>query len=354
MTTMARPAAPYRPFALTPGMARLCDVLGSRAALAGGEALFFHFDPAAEGGQAAAWLDLEAGGFSWRLECLDLDFLATVNEAFAEMNARHLPEDFRRAALLYFLHPFLTHLENLLDVPIQAIPVGEEGAFDDHFPPLAFTLKLTRENPAQEKGGARHVPLRLRAASEAGADWLAGRVLDAFPETRTHPDRARWRLPATLQAAAMQAPLELLENLAIADILIPPEYPAQDGHLKLILGDCADESGFCLDVSDGRAVVTDFYRNKEARMDAPENPPESQAALAALEVPIRFELEKKLLPLAEIEALSPGKTFTLGVDPLSAVTVTLHGQPLAAGRLVDLGGTLGVQITRLIRKPPTS
>jgi type III secretion system YscQ/HrcQ family protein len=358
MTVMARPAAPYRPFALTPGMARLCDVLGSRAALAGEAALSFHFDPAAEGGQAAAWLDLEAGGFSWRLECLDLDFLETVNAAFAGTDARHLPEDFRRAALLYFLHPFLTRLENLLGVPIQAIPVSEERAFDDHFPPLAFTLKLTREDPAQENGAARHIPLRLRAASEAGADWLARRMLDAFPETRIHPDRARWRLPVILEASAMQAPLELLENLAIADILIPPEYPAKDGHLKLILSDCAGESGFCLAVSGGRAVVTDFYRNKEVRMDAPENPPETtpetQAALAALEVPIRFELEKKLLPLAEIEALSPGKTFTLGVDPMSAVTVTLHGQPLAAGRLVDLEGTLGVQITRLIRKPPVS
>jgi type III secretion system YscQ/HrcQ family protein len=342
----ARPATPYRPPALTPGMARLCGALASRAALAGGEALSFHFDPVAGGKKAALALDFEAGGFSWRLECFDLDFLDTVNEAFAETDARHLPEDFQRAALLYFLHPFLAPLENALGAPIHASAAQPGSAFDDRDTALDFTLELAQKNPA------RRIPFALRAASEAGADWLAGRILDAFPHTKKHPGRPDWRLPVTLEAGAMRVPLALLQNLALADILIPPEYPAQDGHLKLILPDAGMDMGFCLDVSDGRAVVTDFYHpHQEARMDAPENPPTNQNALAALEVPIHFELEKKLLPLAEIEALAPGKTFLLATDPMSAVTVTLHGQALAAGRLVDLGGTLGVQITRLLHKP---
>ena len=72
---------------------------------------------------------------------------------------------------------------------------------------------------------------------------------------------------------------------------------------------------------------------------------------AALEVTIHFELEKKLLPFYELESLCPGKTFRLGVEPLSPVTLTLNGQALARGRLVDLNGALGVQITRLTGTP---
>jgi type III secretion system YscQ/HrcQ family protein len=346
---------PYHPFVLTLGMARLCDVLSSRAALAdeGGPSfpLSFHFDPAADDGAAAASIDLEAGGFPWRLEFFDLDFLQAMNEAFAKTDILRLPEALRRAALLFFLRPFLTHLENALDAPIHALQVqgatqkASNGAFDEKVqvePPLSFTLDLTGEY-----GLARRVPLRLRVASGSSAAWLAKRILAACPHVRKHPERSSWRFPVTLEAGTMRVPLDLLKSLAVADILIPPEYPAKDGHLKLILP--GSDTGFCLDVSDGRAVVTDFYRNEETRVDAPEKP----SALAALEVPIRFELEKKLMPLSEIEALAPGKTFPLGTNPLFAVTVSLHDQTLAQGRLVDLGGTLGVQITRLAKKPET-
>ncbi|MDR1521143.1 MAG: hypothetical protein LBU23_13525, partial [Planctomycetota bacterium] len=70
---MERPTtpAPYRPPALTLGMARLCSALASRAALAAENSAFplsFHFEPDAVPLAEQAALTLEAGGFPWRLE----------------------------------------------------------------------------------------------------------------------------------------------------------------------------------------------------------------------------------------------------------------------------------------------
>lgn len=66
-----------------------------------------------------------------------------------------------------------------------------------------------------------------------------------------------------------------------------------------------------------------------------------------LELPVVFELERRLLTVRDVEALAPGYTFALGGDALSPVTLTVNGRPVARGRLVDLNGTLGVQLTEV-------
>ena len=68
-------------------------------------------------------------------------------------------------------------------------------------------------------------------------------------------------------------------------------------------------------------------------------------AVGELELPVVFELERRLLAVRDVEALAPGYTFALGCDALAPVTLTVNGRAVARGRLVDLNGTLGVQLT---------
>jgi type III secretion system YscQ/HrcQ family protein len=354
--------APYRPPVVTLGMARLCGALASRAALTAENLAFplsFHFEPNAAPLTEQAALTFEAGGFPWRLEFYSLDFLAS-NPAFAKVEIRRLPEPLVRAALLLALQPFLDRLESALEAPVNPYDEAADRApnpLNWLKPVLRFTLDFAEEAPEKDaaRGNprSRQVPVGLRASSREGANWLCNRVREALPETRKYPQRTSLLLETRLEAASMRVPGEILQNLAVADILIPPEYPAKDGRLILRL---SGGPGFCLAVADGRATVTDFHHDiHDKEMDVnPPDPPGGKPELAALKVPIHFELERKLLPLATIEALAPGSVFPLGTDPLSAVTVTLNGQALAAGRLVDLGGVLGVQITRLLQTPETS
>ena len=77
--------------------------------------------------------------------------------------------------------------------------------------------------------------------------------------------------------------------------------------------------------------------------------PGNAIPLDTLEVPVTFELDRRLMSIAEIAALAPGYTFTLAKDPTGPVTIRVNGICMGTGRLVDLGGTLGVQLVSLER-----
>ena len=77
-----------------------------------------------------------------------------------------------------------------------------------------------------------------------------------------------------------------------------------------------------------------------------------QGDLEKLELNITFELPGLRLPLAECARLAPGYTFTLSADAANLpVTVRAGGRAVALGRLVDVGGTVGVQLTQLAGTP---
>jgi len=291
---------------------------------------------------AAASFELEAGGYPWRLDFAHVDFLA-AHPALAEADFARLPVGLRAALVEQVLQDLLEKLENALGASVTAretVPPPRQWLT----PTLAFALRFAAE------GQSWQVPLRLTVGAREGAAWLAQRTLAALPQARLSPTRGEWPLSARVLAGGMSLTLDALRALSPGDVLLPPAYPAANGDLILALG---ENFGFRLRVADGVATVGeaihDFYRETDM---GETNPSADGATLdaSALRVEIRFELERKLLPLAEVETLTPGKTFALGVDPLAPVTLTLNGQPLASARLVDLGGTLGVQVERLLTR----
>lgn len=345
---------PYAPPSLLPGMAGLCSALASRAALKDG-ALRFFFDPvtpvAPASGVASRFI-LEADGFPFRLEFAALDFLA-AHEALRGLEIARLPEAVRLATIAMVLEPFRDALENALKITLVPVSAAETPV-DWLHPPFRFALDFTS---ADDRTWA--IPFSLSVAREEGAVWLMSRVLAALPQAWRNQERGNWPIAVSVLAGVMRLPLGLLEKLQLGDVLLPPDYPAAKGQAFLVL---SEQAGFRLAISGDKATVLDridhFCEEKETRVNSEaqspadgKTSPENPVADGSLEVTVHFELEKKLLPLSEIESLLPGKTFFLGTDPFSEVTVVLNGRTLASGRLVDLNGTLGVQITRLSSKP---
>jgi type III secretion system YscQ/HrcQ family protein len=228
---------------------------------------------------------------------------------------------------------------------VQGEPFGPSGP-----EPLHFSLDF------EPPGRRFRLPLRLRAEDEAGCLALAER-LASFPAWR-NPRSAAWPVPVTLAAGRMTLPAAEWEALAVSDILLPPDYPAAQGRLALLL---ANGGELNLSVRSGRAeviawntsevtTVSDLNQPPESTSTDPPPPETAPPGPAAPEVIITFEGGKKLLPWGDLEALAPGRSFPLEVDPLGPVTLAVNGRALAAGRLVDLGGTLGVEITRLLER----
>lgn len=94
----------------------------------------------------------------------------------------------------------------------------------------------------------------------------------------------------------------------------------------------------------------DSQNAQSARSDSPQNLAggnEQTFDTGALELIVSFELERRLMSVQDISALSPGYTFAIGSDALSPVTVRVNGKAIGAGRLVDVQGVLDIQITEL-------
>ncbi len=299
---------------------------------------------------------LEAGGFLWTLELGELELLAG-HPGLAGADLAALPEPLRLASLDWLFRPLWSGLSARLATVVRPAAEPEEKPGEGEW----LELVLRRWAPEEEAGPT---PVRLRPAESPAARWLAEVLLQTLPQRNAGPS-PDLLVAAALVAGRMAVPVRLLAGLAAGDIFLPPDYPAAEGRLWLDLP--GGRRTVRLALADGRAQVLDLCLLEdfmtlnptpteepdieENRPEAaPEPAPETAAPtamdpLADLEVTVNFELERKLMTLAEIAALTPGAAFPLGVDPLAPVTLTTGGRPIARGRLVDMGGVLGVQIT---------
>ena len=67
-----------------------------------------------------------------------------------------------------------------------------------------------------------------------------------------------------------------------------------------------------------------------------------------IDIRLSFELDRRLITVGELASLEPGYVFTMDGSGQSPVTIRANGKAIARGRLVDLSGTLGVQLTETL------
>lgn len=295
-------------------------------------------------------LSLEAGGFQWSL-CLGSWDLLAFDDALRRVEPESLPEEFKLAGAALVLKPALAALERALETPVT---VSGPGRLDDaEHDGLEFGLGLKAED-----GLSAYVPLMIRPHDARAYGWLTDTLA-------RWPGRGRFRvdglrLPVSIVAAEMRAPLKVVGNLEVGDILLPPAYPAAEGRLFLKI---QGQPGIPLIWADGFArVAPPMPDDKEMLVPADANEfegrenaaevPDGDAVRAIkdvedLEVAVGFELGRLNMSVGDLSALTVGAVFPLGVDPAAPVTLTVNNQPIARGRLVDLDGVPGVQVTRV-------
>ena len=151
----------------------------------------------------------------------------------------------------------------------------------------------------------------------------------------------------------------LAASLAPGDILLPERWTPEAPRLLLpgdtalacrlengvlsVLGPDATLPSPCGGYPDSSEVTMTESVSEHA---AGGTPLLDREAVAALELPVTFELARLSLRVEEIAALAPGYTFALNGDASSVpVLLRIGGRIAARGRLVDVGGMPGVQIT---------
>ena len=60
---------------------------------------------------------------------------------------------------------------------------------------------------------------------------------------------------------------------------------------------------------------------------------------------VAFQIDRKQMSFDEVSNLKTGNVITLSASKKSPVVISINGRNVGKGRLVDLGDSIGVQIT---------
>ena len=299
--------------------------------------------------------ELMAGGHRCTAEASDTFFLIFHN-AFAELrrddaavpDERAFPEEVRSAILQALFAPLLGSLSKALSAPIEitsarftpqgGTPIAAAAA-------LCFSLSFENSLPVPAEGSGLKDsdPVFLRIAFANGDDAAAAAGLfHALPPRRNGfltAAAAGIPIDISFEAGHVSLPADAVKSLGSGDVLIPDEWTLP-GRLtaRILQGPSSHLAAECSHEGPSATLSTPF--TDDTYMESTET--------NDIELRLGFELERRQITFAELSALEPGYVFALNCDEQSPVTIRVNGKALATGRLVDLNGTLGVQVLQTL------
>lgn len=191
------------------------------------------------------------------------------------------------------------------------------------------TRILLRPEESSPLDAALALVERLRSVAAKDADFLTG-VLPTLP----------FRLER--RAGSLRLSASAYADLAAGDVLVPDEWFGADDVCVEIASAGKQLLAASARMEDGRVCLAEeFHPLEETVMDAVEE----------LTVELSFTLEERLVTLGELSRMREGTVLPLAVDPQAPVTIRANGRRVAKGRLVDLNGTLGVELLEAASAP---
>jgi type III secretion protein Q len=264
-------------------------------------------------------------------------FLINLHPAARGLDPERLPIDLRLALLDSLVQPILKELSVVLG---DEIFIREAPAIE--WPTSGRVPRFELEFVGPEDRALETLAVAL--VSSEDQRWLQTRLAG---KTRSRSlDLGFLSLPARVVLGGVSLPYSEIANFGPGDLLIADDPPILAGQALL---EYPGLSSVTLELSSSGAVVTSTINTKETPVD--NQTTANQITLPGdLELPLRFEIGRRMMTLSQIEALAAGVVLPVGNYPNEPVVVTCHGQRLARGILVDLGdGRLGVQLTEVGR-----
>ncbi len=362
-------SAVYTPPRLDPLQAHVDNMLLTRAqpwiVAVGHRPATLRAEPSPFPFESMGSLRLRCAGGVWRVDLGGTDFIRN-HPSIAEVPLwTDLPEAVRLAVLDLLLTPLLDSLQRFMgDAVTLDESTLEPGASANENPTALMHFVLEFSDAGNDDAP---VPLRVAIPDRQSALLLCDRLADLPARNAGQGVEERPDLPITVcvDAGSMRIRVRELATLEQGDILLPPDYAGAKG--RIILRPCPPATGstsptagaasvLCA-VNDTQATVVIAVTNpQEIPMTTPDpsattSPADDQTGLdvGGIDVELCFELERRTMKVADLAALVPGYTFTLGCAPLSPVSLRINGAVVGSGRLVDINGVLGVQVHSLTR-----
>ena len=249
-----------------------------------------------------------------------------------------LPTEIRRAVLEDMLAPVLSELGRRVSLPASVDETAFAPLPQENCP---FSLGFRADVPAPDHREPLTAFLRLSPlkAQSAAAAAAALRTLPICPSGSLAESVKSVPLEVTFESGYVFLTLSELSSLKVEDVLLPEVWTAPESlTLRIRRGAAPDLIALCT-CADGQSVLN------AAPSEETETAMNSQNDI---DIRLSFELERRTITTGELEALSPGYTFAMNSEGQAPVTIRANGKAVARGRLVDMNGTLGVQITETL------
>lgn len=297
-------------------------------------------------------IDFRVAGVPWRL-LFSHRILLRAHPFFAEPELRGttlemLPEGLRSALAEKLAVPVFQMLSEALGAAVEfegwhSLDPRKSGENDEGgVSPRAVEFELLAPGCPVTTTAAL-VPVGQTDADEA-VDRLVA-LLAALPrgeEGLLASCAERIPLRLSTVAGSLELTHEEVQSLAAGDVLLP-EWLPQKGAVKLFLS----SSGRTLYEADGGLSEAD---TAVTLASAFRGVLETQTMISADDIPVTltFEIDSRTITTGELKSLEAGYVFRLGCDPAAPVTVRANGLAVARGRLVDMNGVPGVELTEAI------
>lgn len=326
-------------------------------------------------------LVLKVGTSLWNIAFQKEDILlfhpAIKNAAEIKQNfASFFPLEVQQALLESLFAPFLETLSQKLGIKIavETIELAEK-----EFAPsasLAFAFEETEEN-AYENIFYVQIPEEQQSLQvlEKLADVLV-------PEKNEMQTFSALEIPLAFCVGQTELAVQDLQTITSGDYILCDEYYPKNAQIRLYpcLGDkeaAITENYLLGTINDTKIEVVEWVHackeeeklpadmqnhhdtgNEGKDMDEkkPQNTAEeaenktldsTEIVVENIPVTVQFSLAQRMIPLQELQHIHAGYVFALENDFLAPVTLLVNGKSIGKGKIVDINGTVGVQIVEI-------
>ena len=296
-------------------------------------------------------LEISAQGAEFILAPADknaLLHLPILRERAASLSALPLNKEILAASLELYLRPLLKQAAKELQTTITISGYGE--SFEKARFPLSFAFYLEVDE--------LRIPFLLMCKNSDAVNNLL-RNLDEIYSARatTLTDPTSDSIPVAVKIIAGISALSVseLESLEEGDALVIERFCLKDDRLLIgcngYVANARIANGKVTltgDLVKSAALCSGFSENKEAEMSEDKAEPQEQPLqdLNKLKLEVSFIVDRQVMSLTQLKELKEGSEIPLTNHDLSNVVLEVNGQPLASGRIIDLGDRFGFRILK--------
>lgn len=331
--------------------------------------------------KSAFVLVLRAGTSTWKI-AFEKDDILLFNPAIKNVDeiqekyAGLFPPEVKQALLESVFTPVIKQCAQKLGMEIAVEKVEFPVQNEDFSAYLAFAFEETGENPYQNIFYVQ-IP-----EEQQSLQVLAKLEQILVPEKKDGQVFSDVRLPLAFCVGQTELTVQDLQGIASGDYILLDEYYPKNAQIRLYPGLYGQEENAAFQTGDywlgnlkdkeieivewvcachtpneqetpGAEAQTKTGEDKKMEEKKAEENTQAGSEVSSpisvenIAVNVQFSLAERMMSLQDLQSINAGYVFALENDFLAPVTLLVNGKSVGKGKIVDINGTVGVQVVEI-------